>query len=424
MHGSFRRRRAVQLALTANALRPIRGTWSSLVAFFAGWLTAELSPHLLALTAADTARHVLRKERTDWLAVAAAGASMAGLAALMRTSGRARDEVQDALTEALGPDYQDNLPKPPAAGDLATPWRQLVFPFRMRDPLVGRERNIAYAPGGRRYLLDVYRPREEGTDRPVLVQVHGGAWVIGRKDQQGIPLMLHMAAQGWVCVAINYPLSPRVRWPAHIVAAKRALVWVKENIASYGGDPEFVAVTGGSAGAHMSALLALSADDPTYQPGFEEADTSVQACVPHYGVYDWAGITDSKAVKLMQRTVLERVVIKQSVRDAEELYLAASPLSRISRSAPPFFVVHGKHDSLVPVGEAREFVRRLRAESAAPVVYAEISGAQHAFDIFPSIRSAHVVRGVRRFLEWTHARYVEGREVTNEAGPATAPRRR
>lgn len=68
---------------------------------------------------------------------------------------------------------------------------------------------------------------------------------------------------------------------------KRALAWVKENIAAYGGDPNFVALSGGSAGGHLTALAALTPNDPKFQPGFEDADTSVMAAVPFYGRYDW-----------------------------------------------------------------------------------------------------------------------------------------
>ena len=119
-----------------------------------------------------------------------------------------------------------------------------------------------------------------------MVYIHGGAWVIGDKREQGKPMMYELVARGWVCVAINYRLSPKATWPDHIVDAKRAVAWVKEHIGEYGGDPSFVAVSGGSAGGHLCALLALSAGDPAFQPGFEDADTSVQACVPFYGVMD------------------------------------------------------------------------------------------------------------------------------------------
>jgi acetyl esterase/lipase len=92
-------------------------------------------------------------------------------------------------------------------------------------------------------------------------------------------------------------------------------------------------------------------------------------------------------------------------RDAKypDDFRAASPLFRITPEAPPFLVVHGRNDTLVPVREAREFVARLRDTAKNPVAYAEIAGAQHAFDIFPSLRSAGVLRGVARFLEWCHA---------------------
>ena len=105
----------------------------------------------------------------------------------------------------------------------------------------------------------------------MLVYIHGGAWVIGDKREQGIPMMHELAQRGWVCVAINYRLSPRATWPAHIVDCKRAVAWVREHIAEYGGDPGFIAVSGGSAGGHLSALLALTPNEPEWQPGFEDA---------------------------------------------------------------------------------------------------------------------------------------------------------
>ncbi|WP_199431820.1 alpha/beta hydrolase [Qaidamihabitans albus] len=405
MHPSFRTRRALQLALTANALRPLRGARTSIPAFFAGWLTAELAPHLLALTAADTAAHLARRgpPRADRVGMAMSAVSAAGLGTLIRTAQRAHGAVEHALTETLGPGYDKDLEHPPDPADLATPWGQLVLPFRMRNPYVRRDRDIAYADGGKRFLLDVHRPREPVSGRPVLLQVHGGAWIIGNKDEQGIPLMQHMAQRGWICVAINYPLSPAARWPEHIIAAKRALGWIHDNIAGYGGDPTFVAATGGSAGGHLAALLALTPGDAALQPGFEDADTSVQACVPHYGVYDFAATSGSRASTLRLHRLLARYVVGKDPAEFLDDYVAASPLDRINEKAPPFFVVHGEQDTLVPAREAREFVRRLREVSANPVPYAEIPGAQHAFDIFPSIRSAHVVRGVERFLEWAYA---------------------
>ncbi len=263
-------------------------------------------------------------------------------------------------------------------------------------------RKLPYHPGGKRFELDVFQHRDKPTGAPVVLQIHGGGWVIGEKEQQGVPLMMRMAARNWVGVSMNYPLSPRARWPEHLVAVKRAIAWIREHGHEYGADPSFIAVTGGSAGGHLAAMAALTADDKSLQPGFEEVDTSVQACVPHYGVYDFTDEDGTRASKLRLDRLVRRYVMAADARYPDD-YRAASPLFRVNADAPPFFVLHGSNDTLVPVADARAFVAKLRDTSKNPVAYAEIRGAQHAFDIFPSIRSAHVVRGVERFLEWTKA---------------------
>ncbi len=90
-------------------------------------------------------------------------------------------------------------------------------------------RGIPYTEAGRRGHLDIYRRRDVDLDHaPVLLQVHGGAWTIGEKERQGVPLMAQLAAKGWVCVAINYRLAPRDPFPAQIIDVKRAIAWVRE----------------------------------------------------------------------------------------------------------------------------------------------------------------------------------------------------
>ncbi len=407
MPGRYLRRQVVTAALTANALRPLPGYWTGIPTMFGGWLTSELAPHLLAVTAADAVRELTRG-RPSRGGLALAAASAVGLSALIVQSEGAKRHVDRALAEALGPDYLDRLSANYTDLDLATPLGQLAMPFRMHNPEVETLKDIPYADAGRRGLLDVYRQR--GADlrkAPVLLQVHGGGWTIGNKDQQGIPLMLHMAARGWVCVAINYRLSPRAAFPSHLEDVKRAIAWIRANIEEYGGDPDFVAITGGSAGGHLAALAALTPNDPEYQPGFEDADTTLQAAVPHYGVYDFAGATGTrKAVQMRDSFLAPRVLFRNPERD-RDAFERASPLLRVGPDAPPFFVIHGVHDSLVEVDQARQFVQALRRVSRRPVAYAELPGTQHAFDVFPSIRSAHVVRGVDRFLRFTYDQWVE-----------------
>jgi acetyl esterase/lipase len=199
---------------------------------------------------------------------------------------------------------------------------------------------------------------------------------------------------------MNYRVSPLHTWPDHIVDVKRALAWVKENIAAYGGDPNFVAISGGSAGGHLSALAALTPNDPMFQPGFEEADTSVVAAVPFYGRYDWYSTEAPGRAQFVD--VLERLVVKRKLSTHRDIYLDASPIRYVRADAPPFFVLHGTDDSLIPVEEAREFVEELRSVSKAPVAYAELPNAQHAFDIFGSPRAHKSADAVARFLSWVY----------------------
>ncbi len=258
-------------------------------------------------------------------------------------------EAEDALVAGLGADYVEQLDQQPTPADLAIPWRRLVNPFRMRNAAVRVEKNIAYNDHGRRGMLDIYLPADGVPDggAPVLLQVHGGGWTIGTKDQQGLPLMQHLAAKGWVCVAINYRLAPRDPFPAHVIDVKQAIAWIKDNIASYGGDPDYVAITGGSAGGHLVALAALTPDDKRWQPGFEDADTSVQLAVPHYGVYDFAGSTGLKSAAKMRDRFLAPTVLQTRWSEHPERFEEASPLLRITPEAPDFFVLHGTHDTLV-----------------------------------------------------------------------------
>ena len=396
---------AAGAALTLNGLRPLPGSNPlSVPSFFAGWLTSELAPHNLAVTLAGSAVHLVRNkrlDRDDRIGLALNALSAAGLAVMIRQGMKSADVMERALTEGLHNDYVARLDPAPDKADLATPWRQVLMPWEVKHPSVKRTHNLPYTAdtGNRRLKLDIYQPREPGHGRPVLLQIHGGGWVIGEKEQQGLPLMTHLSARGWVCVAPNYPLSPKATWPEHLVALKRALAWTREHIADYGGDPSFIAVTGGSAGGHLAAMTALTPNDPSYQPGFEDADTTVQACVPFYGAYDLANVLDTKAGDQRLDYFLAKTVFKTNDR---RVFEDATPLLHVGPDAPPFFVIHGAHDSLVPVEEARELARRLRDVSKEPVVYAELPGAQHAFDVFHSIRSAHVIRGAERFLRWVH----------------------
>jgi acetyl esterase/lipase len=370
---------------TLNAFRPPRIRVLSIPVFFASWLTSELPIHHLMWQVVATGFFIAfgaLKGTAGQIGLAITALSWIGLVVLAIQASRADQVLEPALESGMGTTL-----RPAESGDRVVEWSRLVLPFRMRDPDVEVVRDIAYDPdGSRAHRLDIYRNRARPSGAPVLVYIHGGGWVIGDKREQGLPMMLHLAAHGWVCVTANYRLSPKARFPDHLIDCKQALEWVKANIAVYGGDPSFIAVSGGSAGGHLASLLALA----------PEPETDVAACVSLYGVYDFTD-RDGLWGKGFRR-FLERRVMPVRWADDPAAYSAASPMDQISSNAPPFMVVHGSNDRLVPVEEARTFARLLRATSKAPVVYAELPGAQHAFEIFRSIRTAHLVRAVEQFL--------------------------
>lgn len=311
--------------------------------------------------------------------------------------------IERALNTGLGDGFERTIP--------LNRWRSLSrhidskewsHPFSFKRHGVRVTANIPYDTGGKRQLLDIYTPVMDGLHRPVLLQIHGGAWLLGHKAEQALPLLHHMAGLGWVCVSINYRLSPLATFPDHIIDVKKAIAWVREHIAEWGGNPDFIAVTGGSAGGHLASLAALSGNYAPWQPGFELADTRVQAAMPLYGAYD---LCDRYAIR--HRTAIDNPILtrvfKATKEAAPDVYNTASPITWVSADAPPFFVIQGVNDSLVWVEEARRFAADLSAVGARSVVYAELPGAQHSFETVHSPRTSHFLNGAAMWLEWAWA---------------------
>ena len=335
--------------------------------------------------------------------------SWSGLAWSIWQSTLAEEAIESALQEGLGYGYRNEIP-PQRSGELR---REVRFEdWRNPGPLpvAGVEvlRNIPYGPAGVRQQLDIYRPQvipEEGC--PVLFQIHGGAWMIGDKKQQALPLMYHMASKGWICVAANYRLSPSVGFPTHLLDCKKALCWIRENGGEYGMDTSFVAVTGGSAGGHLTALMGLTANRSDLQPDNPDTDTSLQAAVPFYGVYDFLVRYNQHPNREVYQQFLKGKVMYESLEENPDLWDLASPVAQVHGDAPPFMVLHGSLDSLAAVKDGQIFAEKLKEVSEQPVVYAELPGAEHAWETIHSLRTEHTIDGVHRFLEWVLARHRE-----------------
>ena len=401
-------RAATEFINAANGLRPLaRKGYPTVLVFWFGWPTSEVPGIYFVASLLDALRRGRRGDftgRRGKAALALTAASWAILGVIRYRGVTTPGPLLEAgLRDQLGPDYAEELatlPTTPARrGRRDLPLRTTVA----RRRFVEKSNIVSYGPHGRANLADIWRRRDLPRDgkAPVLVQVPGGAWMIGWRRPQAYPLMSHLVSRGWICVSLNYRVSPVHTWPDHMVDVKRALAWVKENIADYGGDPNFVAITGGSAGGHLSALAALTPNDPKFQPGFEEADTSVVAAVPVYGRYDWYSTQGEGRREFIG--LLEKFVVKKKYATHRDVYVDASPIREVRSDAPPFFILHGTDDSLIPVGEAQEFVDELRAVSKSPVAYAELPNAQHAFDIFGSPRAHQSAEAIARFLSWVYA---------------------
>jgi acetyl esterase/lipase len=390
-------------ASTADAIRPLRRSGPLSVPSFAFGLTPSelpLQTGILELaTAAFLARGGGNRGWRGKVGIAAYAASIGGLAALHMSSRKTAQILEAALADELGADYGSRIRMPFAPGAQAALTRKQLFLPDMRTRKRYRSaKDISYGEAGVRNRLDVWKRADLPTDAkaPVLFQVHGGGWTMGHKEGQAEPLMAHLAERGWVCVTTNYRLSPRATWPDLIVDVKKALAWTKQTIAEYGGDDEFVVITGGSAGGHLASLAALTPHVADFQPGFEDMDTSVAAAVPFYGVYDFVNRYGTGRSDLER--FVAKYVFKSTLAEDRERWEQASTITHVGPQAPPFFVLHGTNDSLVPVEQARTFVDELRKASPHPVVYAELPGAQHAFEVFPSVRAHATAHAVERFL--------------------------
>jgi acetyl esterase/lipase len=156
------------------------------------------------------------------------------------------------------------------------------------------------------------------------------------------------------------------------------IAWLREQAPAYGGDPSSVTVAGSSAGAHLAAMAALTPHLHEFQPGFESSNTTVAAAICLYGFYGtptWIG---------------------------REPGVVSAPAEQLTSDAPPMLVAHGTSDSFAAVGGARAFVQQFRATAPhSPLVYLELPGAQHTFDLYHSVRFDAVLGAIDAFLAGT-----------------------
>ena len=317
----------------------------------------------------------------SWISLVIAVLTSAGLIIVAHRSLRAGPAVERALADGLGPRWRSHL-DPVLADGLRRhlPWPRILFlPWMFGRHDVERVANVAYGEDGTGNLLDVYRHQSHPTGAPTLVYLHGGGFHWGRKNREARPLLYHLASQGWTCISANYHLAqpPADAFPRNLIDVKKVIAWIRMHGREYGADPDTIFLVGASAGAHLTATAALTANDPTFQPGFEDADTSITGGIGLYGYYGSLGGDEQPPT---------------------------TPFA-YRGDAAPFFVVHGDQDTYTPAEGARALVEHLRAVSSNPILYAELSGAQHSFDLFHSVRFETVIDAIEAFAAWVRSRH-------------------
>ncbi len=269
-------------------------------------------------------------------------------------------------------------------------------------PSVEAKLDLAYAGTDNvRQRLDLFLPknREAGKKLPVLVFVHGGAWQAGSKAAGHGQVMRFVAEGKCAGVSVGYRLSQEAKWPAQIHDCKAAIRWIKAHAEEHGLDAERIVMWGSSAGGHLVAMLGTSA-------GIEEMDGKIG---PHTdkdtkvaGVIDFFGPTDvSKmdAQRLPDGQVHDSAESPESkllgapVQSVPDKVKSANPLTYVDKTDPPFLMVHGDKDPLVPHGQSEILQAELKKAGVANELYTVKNGGHGGF------KDPEVPRKVEAFLK-------------------------
>lgn len=399
------------LLLTQYAKTRWMFKYSFITQFFVGWLIIELAWLHGLLSLAFILMAMGDFNGWSFGTLVGVGISLFNAQRFWQLHQQGKDSaaiMENELTHELGEDYRQAITDDRRKTLGLSADNQWLKPFSFKSAQIERIEGLKYGPYPRN-TLDIFKPiKDSDKPRPVMLQIHGGGWVLGQGDKQGLPLRNKLVEAGWIFVSINYRLSPKDKFPAHLIDCKQALVWIKEHIAEYGGDANFIMTTGGSAGGHLCSLLALTAnrEQALLQPGFEDKDTRVQGAIPMYGVYDFVDRQQHRSAFSLEG-FLEKTVMPESLSANPALWDLASPVAQVQADRPPFMVFHGELDTLSFVEDARFFVRNLKSSSEQTCVYVELPITQHAFDIFYSPRCVEAVDAMHRFAEHTYSQYLK-----------------
>ncbi|MDD3356499.1 MAG: alpha/beta hydrolase [Dysgonamonadaceae bacterium] len=225
---------------------------------------------------------------------------------------------------------------------------------------------------GKSLQIDLYKPKNAGEPLPLLLFIHGGGWKSGKRSDYMVYL-ISFAEKGYMTGTVSYRLKRDSIYPASVEDVSDAVEWVFKNGENFGYDPHRVALIGGSAGAHLSMLAAYGWRGSRSQMDSIANNNQIKAVVDIYGPVD---LTDDYA----QTQSLVTGFMGHSYREKPELYKEASPITYLSKSAPPTLILHGTSDKLVPIHQSDTLKSRLD-ELEVPCEYYKLPFWPHAMDI-------------------------------------------
>ena len=248
-------------------------------------------------------------------------------------------------------------------------------------PGIKAELNIPYVENGhKRQMLDLYVP-EEKSDKPLplVIWIHGGAWFAGNRAQ---PPMLYLVPKGFAVASIDYRFSQDAIWPAQINDCKAAVRFLRANASKYNLDPDHFGVGGDSAGGHLAAILGASGDVKQLEGDLGNPDVSsrVQAVLDWFGPTDFTQIAQQSGPKSVLKhdgaNSPEARLLGGPLEEKLELAKTANPITYIDKNTPPFLIMHGDADRVVPLGQSVILAKAL-IDAGAEVTMKTIPGADH-----------------------------------------------
>lgn len=255
---------------------------------------------------------------------------------------------------------------------------QRAVPFGRVPEGVQAHRDLAYvADGHSRHKLDLYLPAKSDGPLPLIIWVHGGGWENGSKDGCP-PLRGGYTGRGYAVASINYRLSSHAPFPAQIEDCKAAIRWLRAHAKEYNLDPNRFGVWGSSVGGHLVALLGTSGDVKTFDVGSNlDQSSRVQAVCDYFGPTDIIAFVTTPGFEQHARSNSPEVkLIGGAIMENQDKAKRASPVTFVSRDAPPFLIVHGDKDPIVPHNQSRLLYDALK-QSGVNVQFHTIKGAGH-----------------------------------------------